>query len=575
MDHRTLHTCFRSQVTPCLSDISSYFASPFIVYTSTKQLNELGAKMNTTTQPDSTDSEPVSSMSNSPLATKISPSIEGRASPSPPNASRASTPSSQLASGLPNSEYTIFERTTAGFSEETTTRGKAAQLKLEAYYKQAVDGAIERNNRRVELERRLLSHSDTVTQERKQRLLAELGRKESQHLRLGRTRLRVHDFSTVKVIGKGAFGEVRLVQKTDTGKIYAMKVLKKDEMLKREQLAHVRSERDALAESTSPWVVQLFFSFQDNLHLYLVMEYLPGGDLMSMLIKYDVFSEDVTRFYMAECVLAIDAVHKMGFIHRDIKPDNILIDKQGHIKLSDFGLSTGFHRQHDGAYYERVCAAVEAMKMRSAKPQRNSVMVNPINITMTKEQITTWKANRRKLAYSTVGTPDYIAPEIFAQKGYGKECDWWSIGSIMFECLVGYPPFCAETVQETYQKIIQWDYHLMFPDDVHLSVESELLVRSLLTSAEKRYRIDQIKQHEFFYGVDWDALRQVQPPFVPCLRSIVDTSYFPTEDIEQPIQGDIMPPPGLGGADGQSDIQRDLAFLGYTFRRFNGTSNAF
>lgn len=127
------------------------------------------------------------------------------------------------------------------------------------------------------------------------------------------------------------------------------------------------------------------------------MEYLPGGDLMSMLIKYDVFSEDVTRFYMAECALAIEAVHKMGFIHRDIKPDNILIDKHGHVKLSDFGLSTGFHKQHDGAYYERLCASVEASKIRSTKPQRNSVMVNSINITMTKEQITTWKANRRKL----------------------------------------------------------------------------------------------------------------------------------------------------------------------------------
>ncbi|KXN89613.1 Serine/threonine-protein kinase CBK1 [Leucoagaricus sp. SymC.cos] len=359
-----------------------------------------------------------------------------------------------------------------------TTRAKAAQLKLECFYKQVVDSAIQRNNRRVELERKLLSN-DILThwQERKQRLLLGLGRKEAEHLRLRRTKIRAHDFDTVKVIGKGAFGEVRLVQKTDTGKIYAMKVLKKDEMLKKDQLAHVRAERDVLAESTSPWVVQLFLSFQDNLHLYLVMEYLPGGDSMSMLIKYDVLSEDVTQFYMAECALAIDAVHKLGFIHRDIKPDNILIDKSGHIKLSDFGLSTEFHKQHDASYYERLCASIEATKIRGTKPQRNSVMVNSINITMTKEQITMWKASRRKLAYSAVGTPHYIAPENFAQKGYGKECDWWSLGTIMYECLVGYPPFCAETVQETYQKIVQWNYHLIFPDDAHLSVDSELLVR--------------------------------------------------------------------------------------------------
>ena len=192
-----------------------------------------------------------------------------------------------------------------------------------------------------------------MSDERKQRQLVQHGKKESTYLRLRRTKLGLDDFRTVKVIGKGAFGEVsrepfvisrysiagtqvRLVQKTDTGKIYAMKTLKKEEMLKKDQviafliltqcrsllinrprqLAHVRAERDVLAESNSAWVVQLFYSFQDPAYLYLIMEFLPGGDLMTMLIKYDTFSEDVTRFYMAECVLAIEAVHNLGFIHR-------------------------------------------------------------------------------------------------------------------------------------------------------------------------------------------------------------------------------------------------------------------
>ncbi|KAG8819111.1 Serine/threonine-protein kinase [Serendipita sp. 401] len=137
-----------------------------------------------------------------------------------------------------------------------------------------------------------------------------------------------------------------------------------------------------------------------------------------MLIKYDTFSEDVTRFYMAECVLAIEAVHNLGFIHRDIKPDNILIDKDGHIKLSDFGLSTGFHKQHDSAYYQKLLDSANGVQ-QAAPSSRNSVMVNPIHLTMTsKDKIATWKANRRKLAYSTVGTPDYIAPEIFLMQGY-------------------------------------------------------------------------------------------------------------------------------------------------------------
>lgn len=164
-----------------------------------------------------------------------------------------------------------------------------------------------------------------------------------------------------------------------------------------------------LAESTSPWVVQLFYSFQDPLYLYLIMEFLPGGDLMTMLMKYDVFSEDVTRFYMAECILAIEAVHNLGYIHRcvhliqsvllrsltvnsDIKPDNVLIDKNGHLKLSDFGLSTGLHKASDGEVYKRF---LEQEKTRDNA--RNSVQVNPINLTISREQISTWKANRRKL----------------------------------------------------------------------------------------------------------------------------------------------------------------------------------
>lgn len=332
--------------------------------------------------------------------------------------------------------------------------------------------------RRVELEKRLASDV-SLSDDRKSRQLASLGRRESGFLRLRRTRLGLDDFRTVKVIGKGAFGEVRLVQKVDTGKIYAMKTLRKSEMFKKDQLAHVRAERDVLAESNSPWVVQLFYSFQDSAYLYLLMEFLPGGDLMTMLIKYDTFSEDVTRFYMAECVLALEGIHKLGFIHRDIKPDNILIDSKGHIKLSDFGLSTGFQKQHDSAYYKRLFeGATSGANNHPQQAGRNSVAVNSINLTLSsKDAIATWKANRRKLAYSTVGTPDYIAPEIFVQQGYGHECDWWSLGAIMFECLCGYPPFCSENAHDTYKKILAWRETLQFPDDIHLSPEAEDMIR--------------------------------------------------------------------------------------------------
>ncbi|KAL1921785.1 uncharacterized protein VTP21DRAFT_10427 [Calcarisporiella thermophila] len=454
-----------------------------------------------------------------------------------------------------------FERSTEGFPKSAIDRASVAKYRLEHYYTDALTQAVERHQRRVDLEAKLTT--DNCPEEKKRKQLQSLGRKESQFLRLRRTRLGLDDFATIKVIGKGAFGEVRLVQKTDTGKIYAMKTLRKSEMVKKDQLAHVKAERDILAESDSPWIVQLYYSFQDPQYLYLIMEFLPGGDLMTMLIKYDIFSEDVTRFYMAECVLAIETIHKLGFIHRDVKPDNILIDKDGHIKLSDFGLSTGFKRTHDSAYYQRLLE-----QANNGNPDFGS---NSINLTLSsKDRLATWKKNRRALAYSTVGTPDYIAPEIFLQQGYGSECDWWSLGTIMFECLVGYPPFCSDNAHETYRKIMNWKDHLYFPEDVHLSREAEDLIRRLICDAEIRLGrggSSEIKSHPFFAGVNWDTIRLVQAPLVPVLTSITDTSYFPTDEIEQVPDhpgNDYMNTDSYRG-------HKDLAFVGYTFKRFERT----
>lgn len=165
-----------------------------------------------------------------------------------------------------------------------------------------------------------------------------------------------------------------------------------------------------------------------------------------------------------------------------------------------------------------------------------------------------------------MGTPDYIAPEIFQQKGYGNECDWWSLGTIMFECLVGYPPFCSESTHETYQKIMQWQYYLALPEDVHLSREAEDLVRRLITSVDRRLRVDQIKAHPFFYGVNWDMIRQIDPPFVPNLRSMTDTQYFPTDEIDQHAAESPV------AESNNNNAQKDLAFLGWVWwsvsRRF-------
>ncbi|KAF8924700.1 Serine/threonine-protein kinase, partial [Dissophora ornata] len=467
----------------------------------------------------------------------------------------------------------FFDRSTEGFPKSAIDHSGAAKYRLEHYYKLQLEQAIERSERRIELETRL--ETEAGSDERKHRQLAALGRKESQFLRLRRTRLGLDDFFTVKVIGKGAFGEVRLVQKVDSGKIYAMKTLRKADMFKKDQLAHVKAERDVLAESDSPWVVQLYYSFQDPQYLYLIMEFLPGGDLMTMLIKYDTFSEDVTRFYIAECVLAIEDIHKMGFIHRDIKPDNILIDRNGHIKLSDFGLSTGFHKTHDSQFYQRLLDGQSNGRVAGSSSNHHDGVasleagVDAISLSFSgKDKLATWKKNRRTLAYSTVGTPDYIAPEIFEQQGYGQECDWWSLGCIMFECLVGYPPFCSEDTRETYHKILNWREQLYFPEDVHLTVEAEDLIRRLICAPETRLgrnSVQEIMSHPFFHGVDWEKIRQMDSPFVPVLTSITDTSYFPTEDLEKTAE--LSDQHDYGGT-GDDSKQKDLAFVGYTFKRF-------
>ncbi|XP_051511336.1 rho-associated protein kinase 2-like isoform X2 [Myxocyprinus asiaticus] len=338
------------------------------------------------------------------------------------------------------------------------------------------------------------------------------------HLR--ELQVKLDDFDRVRLIGRGAFGAVQLVRHKASQQVYAMKQLSKFEMVKRSDSAFFWEERDIMAFSKSPWIVQLCCAFQDEKHLYLVMEFMPGGDLVTLTSNYDI-PEEWARFYTAEVVLALDAIHSLGFIHRDIKPDNMLLDRNGHLKLADFG----------------TC-----MKMDSTGMVRCD---------------------------TAVGTPDYISPEVLMSQGgtgyYGRECDWWSVGVFIYELLVGDTPFYAESLVGTYGKIMDHKNSLTFPDDIEISKDAEDLICAFLTDREVRLGrtgVDEIKCHPFFKNNQWtfDTIRDTMAPVVPELSSDIDTSNFDDDIKDDPGGTETFPPP-------RAFAGNQLPFVGFTYFR--------
>ncbi|KAH7439856.1 hypothetical protein KP509_04G079200 [Ceratopteris richardii] len=290
------------------------------------------------------------------------------------------------------------------------------------------------------------------------------------------------------------------------------------------------------------------------------MEYLPGGDMMTLLMRKETLSEDVARFYIAETILAIESIHKHNYIHRDIKPDNLLLDKNGHMKLSDFGLCKPLD-----------CSALSTV--HGEFPAEGDIRHADFNghLEMSKshwtqqEQLQHWKQNRRTLAYSTVGTPDYIAPEVLMKKGYGLECDWWSLGAIMFEMLVGYPPFCSDDQMTTCRKIIYWRKYLKFPEEARLSAEAKDLMRRLLCDVDNRLGTrgaNEVKAHPWFQGIQWDKLYDMEAAYIPEVKDELDTQNFEKfEEIEPPLHH-----PSKSGPWRKMLSSKDINFVGYTYK---------
>ena len=392
----------------------------------------------------------------------------------------------------------------------------------------------------------------------------EILHKEGENLRKKRKKISIFDFEPLKIIGKGAFGEVRVCKYIPNGSIVAIKKMKKEEMHKKNQVLHVRAERDVLSEAKNEWIVDLKFSFQDQNYLYLGMEFLPGGDLMSLLMARDILPEQEAKFYAAEIVLAIESVHKLDCIHRDLKPDNVLIDADGHIKLSDFGLSKKLDFKLMDNYSQNDSKGnFKNNNLNNMKGYKNMSYA---------QQFSQFKniknKKRRAFAFSTVGTPDYIAPEVIRQKGYGQEIDWWSLGVIMFEMMIGYPPFFSESSTETCKKILDWKNSLNIRPEANISKEAEDILRKLISGQETRLGTngaDEIKNHPFFKGIDWNHIKETLiPPFIPELKNNYDTKYFDEFEEDEPFY-----PINNDNSKGKKYQKKDMCFVDFTYNREN------
>jgi len=310
----------------------------------------------------------------------------------------------------------------------------------------------------------------------------------------------VSQFELLKVLGQGSFGKVFLVRKIkgrDAGKLYAMKVLKKATLKVRDRI-RTKMERNILAQISHPFIVKLHYAFQTEGKLYLVLDFLRGGDLFTRLSKEVMFTEEDVKFYLAELTLALEHLHSLGIVYRDLKPENILLDSDGHINITDFGLS--------------------------------------------KESI-----DNDGKTYSFCGTVEYMAPEVVNRQGHSTAADWWSLGILMYEMLTGHLPFQGDNRRDTMNQILK--AKLRMPN--FLTPEAQSLLRALFKrNPQNRLGagpdgVEQIKRHPFFSTINWARLlaREIPPPFKPAISSNDDTIYFDSEFTKKtPRDSPALPP---------------------------------
>jgi len=335
------------------------------------------------------------------------------------------------------------------------------------------------------------------------------------------------DFQLLKVIGKGSFGKVMQVKKKDTGKIYAMKVLQKEAIIHRNQVIHTRSEKSILQQVQHPFIVGLHYAFQTRDKLYMILDYVNGGELFFHLKHEGKFSESRVKFYTAEISLALAHLHKLGIVYRDLKPENILLDCDGHIVITDFGLS-------------------------------KQMMVPPSGDT---SEATT---------HTFCGTPEYLAPEVLRGQGHGTPVDWWSLGTLVYEMLTGLPPFYSANTNVMYQKILSSE--LRFPPEMSGDCRS-FLSGLLERDPSKRFDGDDVMQHPWLSSIDWDKLlkKQIPAPWKPPVTSEADTTQIDRAFLAEPVKDT---PPANGAAPISKLNAPDNQFEGFTFANPADIANA-
>lgn len=308
------------------------------------------------------------------------------------------------------------------------------------------------------------------------------------------------DFKVLKCVGRGSFGKVMLVEKKNSGDVYAMKILTKDVVAKRNLLIKTQAERDILEKIDSPFIVKLHYAFQTETKLYFVMDFCNGGELFFHLRKSNTFSERRAMFYTAQLVEAIRVLHENGIIYRDLKPENVLLDRQGNLKITDFGLS--------------------------------------------KQGVQTGTSGEK--TYSFCGTPEYLAPEIIKGTGHDKAVDWWSLGALLYEMLRGRPPHYSKNRKQMLKDIVEKPVQIR-----GVSAEAEELLTKLLErNPQKRLGShndsEEIMAHSFFRSINWADLRKkmIKPPYTPNVASDRDTSnidgMFTREKVDETPETGVL-----------------------------------